>query len=168
MNARPLAALGALLLAACATPDTGRIAGAATSPLHDLNLLHASIPPVLVEAVKAPYAIPATANCPAFGLAVRELDAALAPDVDAPKAPDRGVVDQGSTLAGDAAIGAIKGAADGLLPYRSWVRKLSGAERESARVRAAIAAGNARRSFLKGMMGASGCPWRNEALQPDP
>ena len=39
MNARPLAALGALLLAACATPDTGRIAGAATSPLHDLNLL---------------------------------------------------------------------------------------------------------------------------------
>jgi hypothetical protein len=38
------------------------------------------------------------------------------------------------------------------------VRKLSGAERYSREVAAAIAAGTIRRAFLKGMRQAAGCP----------
>jgi len=56
-----------------------------------------------------------------------------------------------------AAIGAVRGSAQSIVPYRSWVRKLSGAERYSREVVAAIAAGSIRRSFLKGVGHASGC-----------
>jgi len=41
---------------------------------------------------------------------------------------------------------------ESLIPYRSWVRKLSGAERASKAVAAAISAGMVRRGFLKGML----------------
>lgn len=168
MRQRILVPLAALVLAACAAPDVGRVTGAATSPLRDLNLVHTDIPPILIDAVQAPYATPPIANCPALGLAVRALDSTLGPDVDAPKGPARGLVEEGGGMAGDAAIGAIKSAADGLLPYRQWVRKLSGAERADARVRNAIAAGNARRAFLKGLMAANGCPWNPDPISPDP
>jgi hypothetical protein len=43
------------------------------------------------------------------------------------------------------------------VPFRGWVRKLSGAERYSRQVAAAIAAGAARRAFLKGLAQGKGC-----------
>ncbi|MBY0491557.1 MAG: hypothetical protein K2R93_17095, partial [Gemmatimonadaceae bacterium] len=46
---------------------------------------------------------------------------------------------------------------DGVIPFRSWVRKLSGAERHSKAVTAAIAAGTMRRPYLKGWARAQGC-----------
>jgi hypothetical protein len=52
----------------------------------------------------------------------------------------------------------VRGAAQGIVPYRSWVRKLSGAERYSKEVAAAITAGGVRRSYLKGFGQAGGCP----------
>lgn len=168
MRLRTLLPLAALVVTACATPSTEGVTNAATSPLRDLNLVHTDIPPVLLEAVKAPYTMPPIANCPALGLAVRALDGVLGPDVDAPKEHERGLMEEGGNMASDAAIGAIKSAADGLLPYRQWVRKLSGAEWAGAQVRNAIAAGNARRAFLKGLMAASGCPWSATPIQPDP
>jgi hypothetical protein len=42
--------------------------------------------------------------------------------------------------------------------FRGWVRKLSGAERYSKQVAAAIAAGSIRRAFLKGLGQAAACP----------
>jgi hypothetical protein len=44
-----------------------------------------------------------------------------------------------------------------VVPFRSWVRKLSGAERYSRDVSAAIAAGIVRRSYLKGVGQVRGC-----------
>jgi hypothetical protein len=43
------------------------------------------------------------------------------------------------------------------VPFRGWVRKLSGAERYSKEVAAAIAAGTVRRAYLKGLGEAKGC-----------
>ena len=51
----------------------------------------------------------------------------------------------------------MRSAAEGVIPFRGWVRKLSGAERYSRDVAAAIAAGTIRRAYLKGIAQAGGC-----------
>ena len=132
---------------------------AATAPLSDLNLVHASIPPVLGDAQKRPYVAPADHSCPALAAEVRALDEVLGPDLDAPaSASNPGLIERGSTAVGDAAVGAVRGAAQGVVPFRGWVRKLTGAERYSKEVAAAIAAGTVRRAFLKGVAVTRGCP----------
>ena len=154
--------LAALMLSACAsskTTDTsdqkgaqGTVAQAATTPLTDLNLERGEIPPVLLEARKQPYAMPADVSCAALTAAVKDLDEVLGPDIDA--APDG---DDDSGGIGGAASGAIKGMAEGLVPFRGWVRKLSGAERHARKVADSIHAGAVRRAFLKGLGQAAGC-----------
>ena len=169
--------LAAVLLSGCAssgTPRAGaspdasgaapartesRFTQAAATPLSDLNLMREEIPPQLIAARKEPYALPAERSCEALGAEVESLDAALGADLDTP-APegDPGLVERGSTVVGDAAVGAVRGAAAGLIPFRSWVRKLSGAERYAKEVAAAVAAGSIRRGFLKGLGESAGCP----------
>jgi outer membrane murein-binding lipoprotein Lpp len=152
MNHLPIALLVLLLAGCAATPDSRRITTAATTPLSDLNLVTTPIPPLLLEARQRPYALPPVTGCEDLAAAVAELDALLGPDVDAAKdEAERDLVDRGSEAVGDAAIGAIQGAAAGVLPFRSWLRKLSGAEKHSKEVAAAIGAGLARRAFLKGL-----------------
>ena len=156
------------LLAACTTtpsdgPDlqtktNAQITQAATVPFNDLNLVRADIPPVLVAAQKAPYALPADRSCPTLASDVRSLDAALGADLDTPAtASNPSLIDRGSNAVSDAAGNALKGAAESVIPFRGWVRKLSGAERYSRDVAAAIAAGTIRRAYLKGLGQAAGC-----------
>jgi hypothetical protein len=157
------------LLAACGStpPSNGpdlqtrtntQITDAASTPFSDLNLVRADIPPVLAAAQKAPYAVPADRSCPALASDVRSLDAALGADLDTPATPNNpSLIDRGSNAVSDAAGGALKGAAESVIPFRGWVRKLSGAERYSREVAAAIAAGTIRRAFLKGLGLAAGC-----------
>jgi hypothetical protein len=157
------------LLAACSTnsssngPDlqaktNAQITQAATTPLSDLNLVRADIPPVLAAAQKAPYALPADRGCPALASDVRSLDAALGADLDTPATESNpSLIDRGSNAVSDAAGNALKGAAESVIPFRGWVRKLSGAERYSREVAAAIAAGTIRRAYLKGLGQAAGC-----------
>ena len=155
-----VAATLALSLAGCASPDTAKGAAkegvqlqkAVEAPLADLNLVQQKIPPVLEAAVKAPYALPSERSCPALVNEVRALDAALGPDLDTPPTPaDPGLVARGTNLVGDTANDALRGAAESVIPFRGWVRKLDGAERHSKAVAAAIAAGSVRRAFLKGV-----------------
>jgi hypothetical protein len=135
-----------------------QVTDAATSPLTDLNLIRADIPPVLIAAQKAPYAVPADAGCASLTVQVEAIDAVLGADLDVPPSDTNpGLIPRGQEAATKSAVGAIRGAAEGLIPYRSWVRKLSGAERYSREVSAAIAAGIVRRSFLKGLGQAAGC-----------
>jgi hypothetical protein len=172
-----IAPLAILALAACSQPQPqpiheyakpesrtdAQILDAATTPLSDLNIVRAEIPSALVAALKGPYARPADASCTGIAAEIRGLDAVLGADLDTPVTPinpsliQHGV-DMASELAVDAAMGAVRGAAAGIVPYRHWVRKLSGAERYSKEVAAAIAAGGVRRSYLKGFGQASGCP----------
>ena len=167
----------AALLTACATPPAPAAADApapadaaptaallagsgltqvAAQPLNDLNLLSNEIPPVLVAAQKAPYAEPAGHSCTVLLTELRALDAALGPDIDATAIPaaDPGLVEQAAGAVGELAVGTVKNTVssvvDGVVPFRSWVRKLSGAERHSSAVAAAISAGTLRRAYLKG------------------
>ena len=163
------AAAAACALAACAStaeqgsPATGsqaqqQLTQAATTPLSDLNLVRADIPAVLAAAQKAPYALPADRSCAALGTEVQALDAALGADLDTPPtATNPGLIERGGVAVSNAAVGAVRSAAEGVVPFRGWVRKLSGAERYSKDVAAAIAAGTVRRAFLKGVGQANGC-----------
>ena len=160
-----LVVVSVLALAGCTTPAKGPedpLGRAVTAPLSDLNIVQAEIPPALVAARKAPYQAPVDASCDGIEEEVKELDAVLGADLDTrqtainPSLIERGV-DAASDTAIDATVGSVRGAAEGIVPYRRWVRKLSGAEKYSQEVAAAIAAGLVRRSFLKGYGDARGC-----------
>jgi hypothetical protein len=167
-------ALVVVLLAACgskpqapppraqATDPVSRtgadIAQAATTPLGDLNLVNAPIPPVLLEAQRAPYAEPADGTCAGLQAQVVALDAVLGADLDVPPtAANPSLIERGATLVSQTATQQVRGAAESVVPFRSWIRRLSGAERYSRDVAAAIAAGTVRRSYLKGMGVVRGC-----------
>lgn len=142
------------LLGACASSDQAKLGAAAATPLTDLNLVNAPIPDTLAQAQKAPYRVPDDSSCPALAADVRALDEVLGADLDTPPSDQNpGLIERG----GSAVAGAVQRAAEGAIPFRGWVRKLSGAERYSRQVSAAIAAGTVRRAFLKGMARARGC-----------
>lgn len=146
-----------LWLASCASNEAP-LAGAATTPLHDLNLVQAPIPEALQAASRAPYAVPGEPGCMPLATAIKQLDEVLGADVDVPPSDARpGLVERGASAAGQAAVDALQRTAEGVVPFRGWVRKLTGAERYSRQVAAAIAAGTARRAFLKGLAVAKGC-----------
>jgi hypothetical protein len=52
---------------------------------------------------------------------------------------------------------AVAGTAQDVIPFRSWVRKLTGAERHDKLVQQAIMAGAVRRGYLKGLGESKGC-----------
>jgi hypothetical protein len=152
----------ACVLAACSAPDASRqkqFTDASTAPLGDLHIVTAEIPEVLRAALKDPYRVPTDTSCEALVTAVSALNTLLGPDLDNRATPaNPGLIERGLTAVGDAAIGTVRGTAQALIPYRKWVRRLSGAEKYSQQVAAAIAAGTIRRSFLKGLGQAGGCP----------
>jgi len=147
----------AAVLVACSTAPTReqeqeKVQGAVTAPLNDLNLVRVPIPPLLQEAQRHPYQVPEQGTCETAVLEIMLLDDILGPDIDEPAAQgDKVSVEHAQALANDAAIGALRRTAEGVVPFRSWVRKLTGAERHSREVSAAISAGTARRAFLKGL-----------------
>jgi len=164
-----LSLLALLGFSACSKPQTARMTSAATTPLGDLNLVRAKIPPVLLAAQKTPYGTPVDPSCEGLATEVRLLDAALAPDLDAPPASGSpSLIERGRTEADGAAVGALKHTAEGLIPFRGWVRKLSGAERYSKLVTDAITAGIIRRAYLKGLGQAQGCLAPAAPLRPSP
>ena len=157
-----VAALAAVTLglAGCATDTPKRLGAAAVTPLNDLNVVRTDIPDVLQAAQKAPYVKPADCSCIALVLEIRRLDEVLGADLDAPPTDKRtSLMTLAPEFANDQAVSALQRTAQDLVPFRGWVRKLSGAERHSQRVAASIAAGAARRGFLKGVAAAQNCLW---------
>jgi hypothetical protein len=153
-----LALLLTSYLVACSTADQNRVGTAATTPLSDLNLVNAPIPEVLVAAQRGAYAMPADLDCAALANEVKALDEVLGADLDAPPSDSsRSLLERGTDATSGAAVGALQRTAEGVIPFRGWVRKLTGAERYSARVAAAITAGGIRRAFLKGIRASKGC-----------
>jgi len=159
--------IAALALAGCATQDPvaihaadagAAIQQAAEAPLVDLNIVRKKIPSVLQGALLAPYAPPPQKTCADLTNEVEALDAALGPDLDTPPTPSNpGLVARGARMIGDAATDALRGAAESVIPFRGWIRRLDGAERHSKEVAAAIAAGSVRRAYLKGVGQTLGC-----------
>lgn len=127
--------------------------GAAKAPLRDLNLLRTKIPDVLLEAMADPYARPPDQKCLTLIAEIQPLNDALGADLD------EAVINEDDLLARgkDTAYGAVAGLATDTIPFRGWVRKLSGAERHDKLVAAAVTAGGVRRAYLKGLGEAKGC-----------
>ena len=123
------------------------VISAASAPLHDLNLSSRSIPPVLMAALADPYTAPPSLDCASLDAAVDELTQAIGPDYDnRPPEHAKGVAESGGL-----GLTLMHGAAASLLPYSGFIRTLSGAAQHDDLIIKALAAGGARRAYLKGL-----------------
>ena len=168
MTSRSLASASALLVAsfaclsACGTTSRHSVShgaekvrdgfgDAVSAPLEDLNIKRHEIPPVLLRAEANPYDMAHLERCEAIAGEVGALDDALGPDLDEPPAPEGPDEDtQRADKASQLTLEAVSGASRSLIPFHGWVRRLTGAERHSKEVQAAIQAGAQRRGYLKG------------------
>jgi hypothetical protein len=149
-----------LSVSACATGGEkrgamqrdGSLAEAAATPLEDVNLKRIQIPPVLQHAVANPYDPAGMGNCRGIAAEVARLDAALGPDADEPPPPDtRSDMERTAGDAHSAAVTVVREGVKSVIPFRGWVRQLSGAARQEKQVQEAIYAGGVRRGYLKGV-----------------
>ncbi|MDB5427338.1 MAG: hypothetical protein JWR47_1909 [Phenylobacterium sp.] len=127
--------------------------GVAESPLRDMNVLRTKIPPVLLQAMADPYQRPTSKGCAQLNVLLQPLTDALGADLDAPEPDPDDLMGRGK----ETAMGLMSGAASDMIPFRGWIRKLTGAERHDRLVQQAITAGAVRRSYLKGLGEAKGC-----------
>lgn len=128
-----------------ATDSAGKreeVGDAMQSPMRDMNLLQEKIPDVLSRAVWHPYAPPEPFDCAAMADEITALDRVLGEDIDGP-APAPGKE--------NLALRAFVSGVHSLVPYRSLLRRISGAEKRERRALEAIAAGSIRRGYLKGL-----------------
>jgi len=141
-------------------------ADALTAPLADLNLVRKAIPPVLLAARLAPYAPPPDGGCAGLAAAIEDLDRVLGADLDSPPGTGKpSLLDRGSDLATQAVVNAVRDTTTGILPFRGWIRRLTGADQYAKEAIAAISAGAVRRAYLKGLGQAAHCP---EPASPHP
>ena len=130
------------------------VEGAVTTPLRDLNVMKTKIPPILLKTLEDPYARPPRGwKCSTLATLIRPLDAALGPDLDQVAPGDENLLERGKSTA----LGAAADFASDAIPFRGWVRKLTGAESHDKLVLSAIVAGDVRRAYLKGLGEARGC-----------
>lgn len=148
----------ALSLTGCVVHQTqSKYIDAVEAPFHDLNLIQKGIPSVLVEAEIAPYLVPSDQSCEALSASIYELDEALGSDQKGHLA-DPTLYERAVEELDAQAVDAIQNTTESLLPFRGWVRKLSGAARHSKQIARANAAGLIRRAFLKGIRVSKNCP----------
>ncbi len=134
---------------------------AVLAPLRDLNMVEDDVPTVLVRAYAKPYDTTGLDSCQAILDQVSALDLALGPDVDIPRSPSArdDMLDKGKGMAASAALDAVRSATTGVIPVRSWVRRLSGATEAEQEAKAIALAGSVRRGFLKAMGVQQHCDW---------
>jgi hypothetical protein len=137
------------IAAQAAQPQTGspvlkRGGEIATGPVRDVGVAKTEIPPVLARAAANPYSLGGTANCAQIRSGMNALSAALGTDFTA-HPPGR------ENRAGKLAEAGGKTLVNGLLPFRSLVREISGAAPAQRRLNYAVDAGYARRGFLRGL-----------------
>jgi len=146
------------------TADTRRgVTNAATIPFRDVNLIRPEIP-LLLRNLNYPYSTATLTNgCSDVAREIAALDAVLGQESYQP-GPDRNIWDRGGDFAEDQTVDAAQDAVSGLIPFRSWVRRLSGASRAEREALRAFANGQQRRTFLRGYGASIGCP----AVLPPP
>jgi hypothetical protein len=118
--------------------------GVIRQPIKDVGLMRENPPEVLRDAQKAPYTLAGLKSCADLRRAVGELDVVLGPDVDS-------VDDQGDALPARLAEAGAKSIVNALIPFRGLVREASGAAEADRKFRMMVAAGMARRGYLKGV-----------------
>ena len=127
------------------------------TPATDLNLKKDEIPALLVAAQERPYALRGLGTCSQLGAAIVELDGVLGDDIDVPQTEGK------RTTPGRVAQSVV----GSFIPFRGIIREVSGANAHDRAMQAAILAGVARRSFLKGIGQGKGCryPARSATLE---
>jgi hypothetical protein len=167
--------LGFLALSACAStpssdagPDqsatqtgssqmSGAASNAARQPLRDIGLMKKKIPYALAR-IADPYAEPAGPGCVWISYELTQLSAALGSEVAImPVASRASVREKGSRMAFATARDMISSAGSNLLPGRSVIRTLSGANNAEQMYEAAQQRGQVRRGYLKGLSEARNC-----------
>ena len=147
-------------VAACSTgrtADTRRgVSGAASIPLRDVGLMRPEIP-LLLRNLQYPYATASLSNCSAVTHEIGLLESVLGPESYQP-GPNRNIWDRSGDFVEDQTIQAAEDAASDLIPFRSWVRRISGASRAERDALRAVANGQQRRTFLRGYGASLGCP----------
>lgn len=147
-------------LAACSsgrTADTRRgVTDAAYIPLRDVGLMRPEIP-LLLRNLQYPYSTATLADCAAVTREIGQLDAVLGPESYQP-GPNRNIWDRSGDFVEEQTIEAAESTAQDLIPFRSWVRRISGASRAEREALRAVANGQQRRTFLRGYGASLGCP----------
>jgi hypothetical protein len=118
-----------------------------TTPATDLNIKKTEIPLLLVDAEQRPYALRGLNTCQQIGGAITQLDEVLGDDVDLPQNGERRMK---PGRVAQSVVGSF-------IPFRGIIRELSGANEHDRQLQAAVIAGVARRSFLKGVGQSKGC-----------
>ncbi|MGC4250074.1 MAG: hypothetical protein QM605_01030 [Sphingobium sp.] len=136
----------------------GRIA---TQPVRDVGLDKDKIPEVLQRAVEYPYAPPPSRSCKALNADMTELNGVLGADFIANR-------QENENRAGKIAEAVGKTIVNALIPFRGLVREVSGAAPAERRLEAAVAAGIARRGYLRGLAVAKGCKITAAVPPPPP
>lgn len=121
-----------------------------SQPLKDVGAMRQKPPELLVRVQKAPYSLAGLKGCADYLREIRELDKVLGPDVDMRD-------EEGRPTAGNLAEAGASALVNSLIPLRGLVREATGAAAAERRLRAMVAAGVARRGFLKGYAKARGC-----------
>jgi hypothetical protein len=165
-----VAAVLSVALAACSsgrTADTRRgVTNAAYIPLRDVNLMRPEIP-LLLRNLQYPYSTATLADCNAITREIGQLDAVLGPESYQP-GPNRNIWDRSGDFVEEQVIDAAEGTAEDLVPFRSWVRRISGASRAEREALRAVANGQQRRTFLRGYGASLGCPGMIPPPPPQP
>lgn len=117
------------------------------TPATDLNLKKNEVPALLLAAEERPYVLRGLDTCRQLATAIGELDTVLGDDVDVPQTETR------RTSPGRVAQSVV----GSLIPFRGVIREVSGANASDRKLQAAVIAGVARRSFLKGIGQGKGC-----------
>ena len=132
--------------------------GPGEQPLRDFNIVRSKIPPVLIAAMNDAYERPYPGDCQGIAAQVRILSDAIGPDLDEPVSnANPSLMARGESLTRDATLDALREAVTDSIPFHSWIRMLTGAQRHDQLVLAAITAGAVRRAYLKGLGEARGC-----------
>lgn len=149
--------LGVVACSTGRTADTRRgVADAAYIPLRDVNVIRPEIP-LLLRGLNYPYATATLTDCNAVAREIGQLDAVLGPESYQP-GPARNAWDRSGDFVEEQTIEAAESTAQDLIPFRSWVRRISGASRAEREALRAVANGQQRRTFLRGYGASLGCP----------
>lgn len=131
-----------------------RTFSAAMTPLEDMGLRKRRIPDLLVQLAENPYfPPPKPVKCDGVKKEMADLDMILGPDIDVPKAAlsaNEEYAEAGTEMVQDAVVGLVRSQVN-VIPFRSIVRRITGAESHEKAVAQAIEGGKLRRAYLKGL-----------------
>lgn len=128
-----------------------RVETVARQPLKDVGLMRENPPEVLRDAQRAPYSLNGLKRCQDYQRAIGQLDEVLGPDVDA-------ISETSEILPARLAEAGARSVVNAFIPFRGLVREASGAAEADRKFRVMVAAGMARRGFLKGISRERKCP----------